>query len=151
MTTQNTAPVSGANPAIDLNKVHFFRPVAGKTLREQLAGKKLAGREIVEYMISFMKNDGEKLETFAFPNHWPPKPQGKKEFIEAFCFFDTEAEYVEGFLIAEFVPWKINNRIFKAPEGEKLLDLMVVDSGATSGEWSESSWILIIEEDQPTK
>lgn len=151
MTTQNTATVSDTNTTIDLNKVHFLKPVVGKTLREQLAGKRLAGREIVEYMISFMKNDGEKLETFAFPNHWPSKPQGKKEFIEAFCLFDTEAGYVEGFLIAEFVPWKINNRVFKAPEGEKLLDLMVVATGPTSGEWQESSWILIIEEDEPTK
>ncbi|MEK7586545.1 MAG: hypothetical protein AAB453_01600, partial [Patescibacteria group bacterium] len=50
---------------IDLNKVSFFQPVEGKTLREQLQGKILAGAEVIEYIRSFRRTKG-----FVPPAHW---------------------------------------------------------------------------------
>lgn len=58
------------NTPIDLNRVSFFKPIVGKTLREQLRGRRLAGTEVVEYLYSL---DGVK--DFVPPNHWD-KPHG---------------------------------------------------------------------------
>ncbi len=55
---------------IDLNRISFFRPVDGKTLREQLQGKKLAGQETVDYMRSL----GETASSFTAPEHWGRRP-----------------------------------------------------------------------------
>lgn len=156
MTTQNTAPVSGANPAIDLNKVHFFKPVAGKSLREQLASKKLAGPEVVEYMRSFICKN-EELEELQIPEHWGKKPTGI-EFIEAFsllyqtpaCRGGVERGFdIHGFAWSEIFDWRVNP-YSRFVDGD-VLDLIVMNHSHGHNDWGENDWVLVVEDDEPPK
>lgn len=52
---------------MNLDNVSIFKPVAGKTLREQLQGKTLAGADVIEYLRSF---HGDKAKDFVPPAHW---------------------------------------------------------------------------------
>ncbi len=122
---------------IDLNKVSFFKPVKGKTLREQLHGKKLAGAEVVEYLRSL-----EEAKDFVPPAHWE-KPSGGS-WVYGFSLTHLRPRYwdrpksrqeplINGFVWAEDGGFDHHFRHF---DGDPL-DLVVGDG------WCAQDWILI--------
>lgn len=130
-------------PTIDLNKVSFFKPVAGKTLREQLQGKTLAGPEVVEYMRSL--NDAQD---FVPPAHWEKPSGGSMSGGEG---------WVLGFSLTHLAPshphpdtepcingfnWTKDHvaRHYRRFTGDPL-DMMVGDGH--NGTWCPQDWILI--------
>lgn len=118
---------------IDLNKVSFFKPVGGKTLREQLQGKTLAGAEVVEYLRSL-----DEAKDFVPPAHW-----GKPFGVYGFSLTHLASRYVgrpemkqepqvNGFIWTRegFSPH------YRHFEGDPL-DMMV------GTDWHPQDWILI--------
>lgn len=122
----------------DLNKIHFFKPIKGRTLREQLQGKKLAGAEVVDYLRSL---DGKK---FSPPAHWEkphdsiwicgfsltyfaPKPWNKQS-----------APQIQGFNWSEWTD-EVTRIV---PHFRCLEDPMDYEVGRG---WDEGDWILIEE------
>ena len=104
---------------IDLNRIGFFKPVAGKTLREQLQGKKLASAEVVEYIRSLP-------EDFVPPSHWGFRLYG-------FSLLYILNNYVQGFCWADQM---IHGGHSRFVTGE-VMDVMVGEG------WHPSDWVLI--------
>ncbi len=121
---------------INLDKVSFLKPVNGKTLREQLQGKTLAGAEVVEYLRSL-----DEAKGFVPPAHWE-KPLGGRA-IYGFSLTHLASRYVgqpehkQEPTINGFV-WSVEGfdshyRDFKGDP----LDVMVGNG------WHTQDWILI--------
>ena len=134
---------------MDLNKISFFRPVVGKTLREQLAGKNLAGREVVEYLRSI---GGERYAEFTPPAHWE-KPFGPSS-MQSGDRWGIDLQWIYGFSLTHLDPrshntgrrvngfvwtekWGFSSH-YRHFEGDPL-DMVV------GREWEEGDWILVID------
>lgn len=120
----------------NINKVSFFKPVVGKTLREQLKGKTLAGAWVVEYLRS-------NPEGFNVPAHWE-KPYGDNGWVYGFSLthlasrYEGRPEYrqepqVNGFVWTERYGFGKHWRTFTGDP----LDMMV------GIDWDPQDWILI--------
>lgn len=75
---------------IDLNKISFFKPIVGKTLREQLQGKTLVGAEVVDHLRSFpfYKKDRD----FTPPSHWDrPTDTGRNIYLFSLTYVKPES------------------------------------------------------------
>lgn len=125
---------------INLNKISFFKPVEGKTLREQLRGKILAGADVVKYLRSL----GD-TKNFTPPSHW------EKPFGDA----NRGGKWIYGFSLTHLAPRpglsksqaQVNGFVW-AEDGISshwrhfhgdVLDMMVGRQG-----WCQQDWILVV-------
>lgn len=124
-----------------LNNVSIFKPVNGKTLREQLQGKKLAGADVVEYLRTF--DTEEKSKDFVPPAHWDKPGTVPTNGGSIYLFSLTHIErknpqhdyrYVNGFCWATDGFHVGHQRSFT---GTDVMDVMVGDG------WHSGDWILI--------
>ena len=121
----------------NLNNVRFFKPVAGRTLRAQLKGKKLVGPEVVDYLRSLIR-----AKTFVPPAHWE-KPLGQYGFYGFSLTYvtchkmDKNCHYVNGFVWSE-IGFGPHYRSFMKADP---LDMMVGDD--LKAEWATQDWVLI--------
>lgn len=118
---------------MDLNRIGLMKLVVGKTLREQLEGKKLAGADIVEFIRSFDRMNAG----FVPPAHWEGPDLGSG-IVDAFCLTAQgpstlfHRQDILGFawfpkgLSPHTTPHVIERRGIAVPEGD-ILDCMVVD------------------------
>lgn len=120
----------------NLDKVSFFKPVIGKTLREQLQGKTLVGAEVVEYLRSLDKANG-----FVPPAHWEKPSHGRSIYCFSLTYlaprYIGRSEYKQEPTINGFV-WSVDgfDSHFRDFAGDPI-DVMV------GNDWHPNDWILI--------
>ncbi|MBP6974524.1 MAG: hypothetical protein KBB54_01125 [Candidatus Pacebacteria bacterium] len=119
---------------IDLNRVGLLKLVAGKTVGEQLEGVKLAGPEVVEYIRSFDRPDGN----FTAPAHWEPRESKSGALVCYSLIARGESPLFDrqDFLGFLWLPkrgalddsWKLERHGRAVPKGDiNVMDCMVVD------------------------
>jgi hypothetical protein len=125
--------------SIDLNKINFFQPVAGKTLREQLQGKTLAGAEVVDYIRSLGKGKG----SFTAPTHWRKYPRSRSGFVYGFSLTHLAPRYDGGDPQVNGFNWAEDDIAshWRSFTGDPLDEVV----GGLEG-WCPQDWILIVDE-----
>lgn len=143
---------------IDLNRIGLLKLVAGKTVGEQLEGRKLAGPEVVEYIRSFDRPDAN----FIAPIHWEGPREGSGI---VFCYsLEARGKSLlfdrQDFLGFAWLPkrgaladnWRIEKIGTEVPKGEKnIMDCMVEDvdpkvrpfSNPSTHGWASDDRVLI--------
>ena len=124
---------------MNLNNVRIFKPVNGKTLREQLRGHKLAGSDVVAYLRTF--DTEEKSKDFVPPAHWDTPGRVPTNGGNIYLFSLTYiTPHPAGGHLSNGVCWATDGfhvghqRFF---EEEDVLDVTVGNG------WESGDWILI--------
>ena len=129
---------------VNLSKIGFFRPVIGKTLREQLQGKKPIDRDTFEQICTLLEIKSFEIKGCTLPIHWRfkfPYDTGN-----VFCIAQAGSNdgmfFIEGFRITRSRPY-YHGKCLSYFSSTPIEDQLVFDKPGQPGTWSRYDQIIV--------